>query len=76
MSSRRTNNIKALSERLESLQIMEETLSDYKQTYTEMLVALAPAPAAISKNIQTEMPKNMVLDPEWFDSDQMKFEDW
>ena len=22
------------------------------------------------------MPKNMVLDPEWFDSDQTKFEDW
>jgi len=22
------------------------------------------------------MPKNMVLDPGWFDSDQTKFEDW
>jgi len=22
------------------------------------------------------MPKNIVLDPGWFDSDQMKFEDW
>jgi len=22
------------------------------------------------------MPKNIVLDPGWFDSDQMKFKDW
>ena len=22
------------------------------------------------------MPRSMVLDPEWFDSDQMKFENW
>ena len=28
-----------------------------------------PAPVAVSKNIQVEMPKNMILDPEWFDSD-------
>ena len=38
----------------------------------------APTPAAvgISKNIQAGMPKNMVLDLRWFDSDQMKLEDW
>ena len=53
---------------------MEEVLSDYKQTDTEMSVV--PAPAAISKNIQARMPKNMVLDLGWFDSDQTKFEDW
>jgi len=35
-----------------------------------------PAPVAISKNVQAEMPKNMVPDPGWFDGDQMKFEDW
>jgi len=34
---------------------------------TEMSVA--PAPAAISENVQVGIPKNMVLDPEWFDSD-------
>jgi len=35
MSSRKTNDIKALSERLESLQITEEASSDYKQTDME-----------------------------------------
>jgi len=34
---------------------------------TEMSVA--PAPAAISENVQVGIPKNMVLDPGWFDSD-------
>jgi len=29
----------------------------------------ALAPAAINENVQTIMPKNMVLDPGWFDSD-------
>ena len=43
------NNIEALSEWLGSLQIIEEVSSDYKQTDTEMSVA--PAPAAISKNV-------------------------
>ena len=76
MSSRRTNNIEALSERLGSLQIMEEASSDYEQTDTEMSVAPAPAPAAISKNIQAGMLKSMIPDPGWFDSDRMKFEDW
>jgi len=33
-----------------------------------------PAPA--NKNIQTIMPKSMIPDPGWFDSDQTKFEDW
>ena len=37
----------------------------------------APAPAVtINENIQAGLSKNMVPDPEWFDSDQMKFEDW
>ena len=40
-----------------------------------MSVASAPAPATISKNIQVGMPKNMVLDLGWFDSNQTKFED-
>ena len=74
MSFRRTNNIEALSERLESLQIIEEASSDYEQTDTE--ISVAPAPAPISKNVQTGMLKSMVPDPGWFDSDQMKFEDW
>ena len=38
----------------------------------------APALAAVatSKNIQTEVLKNMVPDPGWFNGDQTKFEDW
>ena len=37
-----------------------------------------PAPVAIgvSENVQAGIPKNMVPDPGWFDSDQMKFKDW
>jgi len=69
MSSRRTNDIKVLSEQLGSLQIIEEALSNYEQMDTEMLVVPAPVSAAISENIQTRIPKNMVPDPEWFDGD-------
>ena len=75
-SSRRTNNIEVLSEQLGSLQITEEASSKYEQTDTEMLTAPAPAAVEISENVQAEMPKNMVPDPGWFDSDQTKFEDW
>jgi len=41
-------------------------------------MSVAPTPAAVgnSKNVQTGLPKNIVLDPGWFDGDQMKFEDW
>ena len=78
MSSKRTNDIEALSERLGSLQINEEaSTSEYKQTDTEMLVAQqATAAAAISENVQAGLPKNMVPDPGWFDRDRSKFEDW
>ena len=76
-SSRRTNNIEALSERLGSLQINEEaSMEEYKQTDTEMSVAPATAAAAVSKNVQAGLPKSMVLDPGWFDGDWSKFEDW
>jgi len=76
MSSRRTNEIKALSEQLGSLQIMEEASDEYEQTTTEE-ISVAPVPAAVadSENIQVGLPKNMVLDPRWFDGDQTKFED-
>ena len=77
MSSRRTNDIEALSEWLGSLQINEEaSMSEYEQTDIEMLVAQATAAAAVSKNIQVWLPKNMVPDPGWFDGNQPKFEDW
>jgi len=43
------NDIEALSEQLESLQITEEASDDYKQMDTEM--SLAPVPATINKNV-------------------------
>ena len=77
MSSRRTNNIEALSERLGSLQINKEaSMEEYKQTDTEMSVAPATTAAAVSENVQAGLPKNMVPDPGWFDGDRSKFEDW
>jgi len=76
MSSRRMNNIKALLERLESLQITEEASSEYKQMETDKMLNAPASAVATNKNIQAGMPKNMVLDPKWFDSDQTKFEDW
>ena len=65
-------------ERLGSLQINEEaSMSKYKQTDTEMLVAQpATAAAAVSENVQAGLPKNMVPDPGWFDGDWSKFKDW
>ena len=41
-----------------------------------MSVAPAPVAAAVSKNVQAGLLKNMVLDPGWFNGDQSKFEDW
>ena len=41
-----------------------------------MSSASAPAAIANSENIQVGMLKNMVLDLEWFDSNQTKFKDW
>ena len=66
-----------MSERLGSLQINEEaSTEEYEQMDTEISTALATTAAAVSKNIQAGLPKNMVLDPGWFDGDQSKFEDW
>ena len=77
MSSRRTNDIEALSERLGSLQINKEaSTEEYKQTDTEMSVTPAMTTAAVNKNVQIGWPKNMVSDPGWFDRDWSKFEDW
>ena len=72
--SLRTDNIEALSERLGSLQIMNEASEEiYKQSDEEMSVALAPA--MTNNNRQAVTPKSMVPDPEWFDGDRTKFED-
>jgi len=59
------------------LQINEEASTDeYEQTDTEMSVAPATTAAVVSENVQAGLPKNMVLDPGWFDGDRSKFEDW
>ena len=62
MSSRRTNDIEVLSERLGSLQINEEASSN-KQTNTEMSTAPAVTPAV---NESAGMPRSMVPDPRWY----------
>ena len=71
MSSRWTDDIEALLEWLGSLQITEEASSNDTWTDTKISETLA-----MNKNIQAVIPKSMVLDLGWFDSDQMKFEDW
>jgi len=69
MSSRQIDNIEALSEQLGSLQITYKASTDDKQTDTEMAVTS-------QENVQAGLLKNMVPDPEWFDSNRTKFEDW
>jgi len=66
MSSRRTNDIEALSEQLGSLQINKKASTNYEPTDTEMSTAPAATPAV---NELAGMPKSMVPDPGWFDGD-------
>ena len=77
MSSRRTEDIEALSEQLRSLQITEEASSKYEQITTEE-ISTVPALMVVTgqENIQAGLLKNIVLDLGWFDSNQTKFEDW
>ena len=75
MSSRQTDDIEVLLERLGSLQIMNKALEEtYKWLDEEMSVV--PAPAMTNENGQAVMPKNIVSDPGWFNGDRTKFEDW
>ena len=77
MSSRQTNDLEALSERLGSLRITDKASNETsKQTDTEMSTAPAPMTIEISGNVSAGMPKNMILDPGWFDGDWTKFKDW
>jgi len=55
---------------------MEEASTSDKQTDTEMSVAPATMAGTSQENGQAELPKNMVPDLGWFDSDWTKFEDW
>ena len=76
-SLRWTDGIKALSERLRSLQITNKALWEiYEQSNKEMSAAPIPAPAMTNDNGQATMPKNIVPDLGWFDGNRTKFEDW
>ena len=57
------NDIEALSEQLESLQITEEALSEYEQTTTKEISTVLTPVVTVNEDGQAEMPKNMVLDP-------------
>ena len=54
----------------------EASTSEYEQTDAEMSGTPASEATVASENVQAGLPKNMVLDPGWFDGDQTKFEDW
>ena len=74
-SSYRTKNLEVLSKRLRSLKITNEVSSEMnKRSDKEMSVA--PVPVTMNDNIQAVTPKSMVLDPECFNRNWMKFEDW
>jgi len=66
--------MEALSERLELLQITDEALeSTNEQTDIEM----STVPVLVQENNgQIGVSRSMVLDPEWFNRDRTKFEDW
>jgi len=65
-----------LLEQLGFLQITEEASNKYKQTITEEMLTVPALAVTVNKNRQAGMPKNMVLDPGWFDVDRTKFKDW
>ena len=64
-------DIEVLSKWLRSLQITEEA-SEWSTEYMDKML-IAPVN---KNNVQAELPKNIVLDSEWFDGDKIKFEDW
>ena len=77
----RQDNIEVLSEVLGSLRITKEyilegniTIKLAIQETKEMLTV--PVLAIYNRTEQVVMLKSMVSDPEWFDGDQTKFEDW
>ena len=70
--------IEVLEEILGSLKITEEYVSDRNRITEPTLseeMSIAPILAVHDKTAQTVMPKSMVSDPGWFDSNQMKFKD-
>ena len=59
-SSKRTDNIEVLSERLESLQIINKASEEYK--WSDIDMSTVPVPASMMNNKQATMPKSIVLD--------------
>ena len=72
MSSYRTNNIEAISERLKLLKITNKALEETNK-WSDKEMSAAPAPT--NENIQVAVLKSIVLDLGWFNGDQTKFED-
>jgi len=68
------NDIEALSEQLGSWRITEEDISEETTEYIDEML-IVPA-LAIVQNKQAEILKSMVLNPEWFNGNRMKFKDW
>ena len=59
-SSKRTDNIEVLSERLESLQIINKASEECE--WSDIDMSTAPVPASMMNNKQATMPKSIVLD--------------
>ena len=61
------------------LKITEDNVSNRS---TELAISktkeilTVPIPVVYNENVQVSMPRSIVSDPEWFDGDWMKFEDW
>ena len=77
----RQDSIKALLEVLGLLRIIKEyTLEGNRTTKPvtpetkEILIVLVLV--VYNRTEQAVMPKSMIPDPGWFDSNQMKFENW
>jgi len=79
MAEQRLDNIEALEEILGLLRITKDNISNRSiepaTPETEKML-IAPVPVVYNENIQTTIPKSIVLDPEWFDEDRTKFKDW
>jgi len=69
------DNIEVLLERLRSLQITNKALEETCEQLDKK-ISTTPALVIMNNNEQTVTPKNMVLDPGWFNRNQTKFEDW
>ena len=69
------DNIEALLERLRSLQITNKVLEETCEQ-SDKKISITLALVIINNNEQTITPKNIVPDLEWFNRNQIKFEDW